>query len=63
MNHCTFSKVAAYLVSGTLPGKDNYSPLEAGPWNITLSGTLEANLANTGLSKIRRNWELGQLHL
>ena len=31
----------AFFQSGKLPGRDNYCALEAGPWNITISGPLE----------------------
>jgi hypothetical protein len=30
-----------FFQSGVLPGRDNYCALEAGPFNITLSGPLE----------------------
>jgi len=30
-------------MNGTLPGKANYCTLEAGPWNVTINGTLAKN--------------------
>jgi hypothetical protein len=30
-----------FFQSGVLPGRDNYCALEAGPFNITISGPLE----------------------
>jgi hypothetical protein len=33
-------KIGAFLINGTYPGKDNYCPLEAGPWGIVTSGPL-----------------------
>jgi len=38
-NKCEFSKINTFFQTGeALPGKSNYYPLEAGSWNITLSG-------------------------
>jgi hypothetical protein len=40
-NKCAFSKINTFFQSGDLPSKSNYYPLEAGPWNIILSGSLD----------------------
>ncbi|KAE9370517.1 hypothetical protein N431DRAFT_411948 [Stipitochalara longipes BDJ] len=39
-NNCGYGKISAFFESGTLPGKDNYCPLEVGPWNVTATGPL-----------------------
>ncbi|CZR56074.1 uncharacterized protein PAC_05962 [Phialocephala subalpina] len=39
-NLCAFGKLNIFFQTGKLPGKDNYCPLEAGPWNVTLPGPL-----------------------
>ncbi|KAE9366802.1 alpha/beta-hydrolase [Stipitochalara longipes BDJ] len=51
-NRCAFSKIVTFFINGTLPGEDNYCGPDAGPWNITIPGTLKEN---TGLSEIKRS--------
>lgn len=46
-NNCAFAKINAYFQNGTLPGKDSFCSLEAGPWNITITGGVEK----------RRDWK------
>ncbi|KUJ23894.1 uncharacterized protein LY89DRAFT_571959, partial [Mollisia scopiformis] len=41
-NLCAFGKINTFFQTGQLPGTDNYCPLEAGPWNITLPGPLSS---------------------
>jgi hypothetical protein len=41
LNSCTNIKIKAYFQDGTLPGSDNFCPLEAGPFGVVLSGGLE----------------------
>jgi len=34
-------KIGAFFINGTLPGNDNYCPLEAGPWGVVTTGPLD----------------------
>ncbi|KAE9372919.1 hypothetical protein N431DRAFT_376208 [Stipitochalara longipes BDJ] len=59
-NACASKKIGAFFQTGTLPGEDNYCPLEAGPWNITFAGPLDkrAELMEIGkrLRELRGRW-------
>ncbi|KAF2099798.1 hypothetical protein NA57DRAFT_55739 [Rhizodiscina lignyota] len=51
-NLCGFAKVRAYFQTNQLPGNDSFCPLEAGPFNIILNGTLKASIERAGLSDL-----------
>jgi hypothetical protein len=48
------AKIGAFLINGTLPGTDNYCPLEAGPWGILANGTLSELLEAADLKGVMR---------
>jgi hypothetical protein len=52
VNMCGFRKISAYFQTNTMPGNDSYCPLEVGPFNIVLNGTLEENIEQAGLSDL-----------
>lgn len=51
-NLCGYSKIANYFQTGQLPGNDSFCALEAGPFGITLNGTLKQNIEDAGLSDL-----------
>ncbi|GAW20620.1 hypothetical protein ANO14919_101280 [Xylariales sp. No.14919] len=51
-NTCQQAKVNAYFQGTKLPGNDSYCALEAGPFGITLNGTLEGIINKAGLSQL-----------
>ncbi|KAI0099172.1 TAP-like protein-domain-containing protein [Nemania sp. FL0031] len=51
-NACQRAKVNAYFQASQLPGADSYCGLEAGPFGITLNGTLESIINQAGLSRL-----------
>jgi hypothetical protein len=40
-NSCTNSKINAFFQEGTLPGRNNFCSLQAGPFGVVLPGGLE----------------------
>jgi hypothetical protein len=52
VNSCGFQKIRAYFQTNQLPGNDSYCPLEVGPFNIVLNGTLKENIEQAGLSDL-----------
>ncbi|KAN0089862.1 TAP-like domain containing protein [Hyaloscypha variabilis] len=53
-NACALAKIGAFLINGTLPGTDNYCPLEAGPWGVLANGTLSELLEAADLRRVMR---------
>ncbi|KAF4626028.1 hypothetical protein G7Y89_g12140 [Cudoniella acicularis] len=59
LNKCAFAKVNAFFQNGTLPGKDNFCALEAGPFNVTISNGLKEGKRHTeDWAKIRRGMKV-----
>lgn len=51
-NVCGFEKIASYFQTSQMPGRDFFCALEAGPFGITLNGTLKQNILQAGLSDL-----------
>jgi hypothetical protein len=41
LNKCGNAKINTFFQNGTLPGTDSFCPLEAGPFNITITDGLQ----------------------
>lgn len=51
-NSCGFAKIRTYFQTTELPGNDSFCPLETGPFNITLNGTLKDNIMQADLTNL-----------
>ncbi|TVY85210.1 putative hydrolase [Lachnellula suecica] len=51
-NTCGYAKIRAYFQTNQLPGNGSFCPLEVGPFNIVLNGTLTENIQRAGLSSL-----------
>ncbi|KXH49675.1 hypothetical protein CNYM01_01529 [Colletotrichum nymphaeae SA-01] len=51
-NMCAFAAIRSYF-QDTMCGKKHYCPLELGPFNVQLNGTIKENLEAAGLSNLR----------
>ncbi|KAF4778563.1 hypothetical protein HER10_EVM0007009 [Colletotrichum scovillei] len=51
-NMCAFAAIRSYF-QDTMCGKEHYCPLELGPFNVHLNGTIKENLEAAGLSNLR----------
>ncbi|KAF9879047.1 hypothetical protein CkaCkLH20_03280 [Colletotrichum karsti] len=51
LNQCALAVVKSYF-QGTMCGRDIYCPLEAGPFNVLLNGSIQENLVAAGLADI-----------
>lgn len=51
-NTCAYTKMATYFQTNALPGNDSFCALELGPFGVVLNGTLEGNIARTGMENL-----------